>query len=112
MSGDLSPQELLSFGQSQIRSDDVKTFDDFVAGNLDFVDQEVGAVLVHGQVVESGDEDRNQNLENVFERSARLQVSASKVRELFLKKIIFNIELNLLYFARVAKNSIYLTCCF
>ncbi len=89
MSGDLRPQELLSFGQSQIRSNDVKALDDFVAGNLDFVDQEVGAVLVHGQVVEGGDEDRNQNLENVFERSASLQVSASKVRELFLKRIIF-----------------------
>ncbi len=85
MSGDLSPQELLSFGQSQVCSDDVETLDDFVAGNLDFVDQEVGAVLVHGQVVEGGDENRNQNLENVFERSASLQVSASKMRELFLK---------------------------
>ncbi len=105
MSGDLRSQELLGFGQSQVRSDDVKTFDDFVAGNLDFVDQEVGAVLVHGQVVEGGNENRNQNLENVFERSASLQVSASKVRELFLKKIIFKIVLNLLYFARVAKNS-------
>ncbi len=97
MSGDLSPQELLSFGQSQICSNDVKTLDDFVACNLDFVDQEVGAVLVHGQVVEGGDEDRNQNLENVFERSASLQVSASKVRKLFLKKIIFKIVLNFHY---------------
>ncbi len=97
MSCDLSPQELLSFGQSQICSNDVKTFDDFVAGNLDFVDKEVGAVLVHGQVVEGGDENRNQNLENVFERSASLQVSASKVRELFLKGIIFKIVFNLLY---------------
>jgi len=112
VSGNLSPQELLSFGQSQVRSDDVKTLDDFVAGNLDFVDKEVGAVLVHGQVVEGGDEDRNQNLEDVFERSASLQVSASKVGELFLKKIIFKIVLNLLYFARVAKNSIYFTCYF
>ena len=87
VSRDLSPQELLCFGQSQISSDDVEAFDDLVAGHLDLVDEQVGAVLVHGEVVEGRDENRNQNLENVFQRSASFQVSAAKVRELFLELV-------------------------
>jgi hypothetical protein len=57
-----------------------------IRSHLDLVDEEVRAVLVHGQVVERGDEDGHQDLEDVLERGAGLEVAAAKVRKLFLER--------------------------
>ncbi len=52
---------------------------------LYLVDQQVVSVLVQGEMVEGGDEDGDQDVEDVLERGARLQVGAAEVGKLVLQ---------------------------
>lgn len=72
MSGNLGPKELLLLGQGQVGSNDVQAFNDLVACNLDLIDKEVGAILVHGQVVIGGYQDGHQDFKDVLKRGASL----------------------------------------
>lgn len=84
---DLAAHELARLRQRQVGADRVKAVEDLVARHLDLVDDEVLAVLVHGQVVERRDQHGHEDLEYVLQRRARLQVRAAKVRVFSLEAI-------------------------